>query len=169
MARITVRVPADEAWDPGARLRVYVGSENAASLDSSDPPGGTAVHEQPAWPHRAEQGGFGAPGTEFGKPGSNVEDFTIVCGFGHPGSRFGEFGFGRGCVPPRVLSVQFRPRDISAVLPVGVCLVNSDGQESEVYETLVQLADPPRSVSHLRAEQREPQMVTLRWEASPDI
>lgn len=169
MASLSVKIRAREAWDPKGKLRVYVGTENVASLAESDPPGGALAHEQAAWPQLAEQGGFGAPGTQFGAPGSTFDSFTILCGFGYPGSDMSSFDFGRGCIPPRVLKFPYTPKDINASLPVGVSFVDSAGEESAVVETLVQIADPPRGASNLRATQDIPRNVNLLWDPSPDI
>jgi hypothetical protein len=50
VADLVVTVPRDADWTPAHRLGLFIGTEGAASLAASTPPGGTKVAEVPAAP-----------------------------------------------------------------------------------------------------------------------
>ncbi len=145
MARITVRVPVRSTWSITDRLRLYLGTENAASLAASTPAGGTLAAEVPA-----------------------RGDGAAVYGWGE--GEWGEGGWGGSAFPRAVLVADYLSTDKCAQLPLGVRVIDAAGNESDVYEGAAQLADPPIGARDLTVEPTDdPLEALLSWTASPDV
>jgi hypothetical protein len=164
MALIRVKVQRLSTWSPTDRLRLYIGTENAASLAASTPAGGTMVMDVPAFdgPSGSEKGGLGfeqldqaidvegAPAVDAGE--LDREELDVLA------------------LPRKVIEYRYFPGNRSATLPIGVKRADAAGNESAVVETVVQLADTPRAprnvVAHATVNAGE---VRLTWTQSPDV
>lgn len=163
MAELSAKVNRDLDWTEQDKLRLRIGSENAASLAASTPAGGTVVDEQQAW-EGGMRGGFGAD--PFGQ---------APFGFSQVGYGFGEGEFGCGAFgindAPRVqLSHRYRPDDVCAVLPIGVDVVDEYQNASSIVETRVGLNDSPDGIRDLAiAATATPLEARLSWTQSPHV
>jgi hypothetical protein len=164
MALIRVKVQRLSTWSPTDRLRLYVGTEGAASLAASTPAGGTLVSDVPAFdaPGGAEKGGLGFEALD---EAIDVE--------GSPAIDDGELDYEEldvMALPRKTLEYRYLPTNRSATLPIGVKRADSSGNESAVVETVIQLADKPRPtrnvVAHATVNAGE---VRLTWTQSPDV
>lgn len=144
MATIRIKLITLLSWQPGDVLRLYAGSENAASLAASTPAGGVLVAEVEPWPAGVARGGLGT-GALGGAPlGYSSEGF---------GLGVGELGFGAlgvNDVPRTTLEYEHLADDVCATLPVGVCIADAAGNESTKAEAVLQLSDPPQGARNLR-------------------
>jgi len=161
--KISARVHRDLDWLPTDQLRLKVGSEGAASLSASSPAGGTVVQEVDAWP-RQLRGGLGD-----GPLGEEPLGYsTVGYGLGVGGLGYGALGVNDA---PRVeLEHEHLPTDVTAVLPIGVTVIDEAGNESSVLETVVAINDPPKGARGLGAAGTgTPGEVALSWTESPDV
>lgn len=164
MAKLTAKVPRRIAWSAQDVLELWIGSENAASLAASSPAGGAKVAEAPAWGDAFVRGGLG-----FDALGMNPLGYTSV-GFG---LGVGELGYGELGIhdaPRAIITHNYRASDKCAVLPVGVKVRDACGNVSTVFETTVQIHDPPQGARNLAiASTGTPLQARLTWDASPDV
>ena len=164
MALLAIAIPRSTAWPRDARLRLYAGTENAADLAGSTPAGGTLVVDQPAFAADEELGGFGEGGFGDGLFG----DAGPGWGFGD--GALGDGLFGDNDLPPARLSYRHIPTLRECSLPVGAKVLDADGNESAVVETLAAIADPPRNPRDVVASATvNAGEVKLDWTPSPDV
>ena len=164
MARLAVKIPRRLAWAASDVLEVHIGSENAASLAASTPSGGSKVAELPAWGDEFVRGGFGGGGFGGGSFGFASGGY----GFGMGEFGYGEFGLHDA--PRAVIEFDYSSSDKCATLPVGVKVRDACGNVSDVFETVVQLHDPPRGARNLQvAATASPLQARLTWDKSPDV
>lgn len=164
MAHLTAKVPRRIAWSAQDVLELWIGSENAASLAASSPAGGSKVAEVLAWGDAFVRGGLG-----FDALGLNPLGHTSV-GYG---LGMGELGYGELGIhdaPRAVLTHEHRSADKCAVLPVGVKVRDACGNISTVFETTVQIHDPPQGARNLAiASTGTSLQARLSWDPSEDV
>lgn len=161
--KISALVQRDPDWQPSDRLRLKLGSENAASLAASTPAGGTVVEEVEAWPPQLK-GGLGSGPLGVDPLGSS----SVGYGLG-----VGELGYGAlgdNTAPRVLLDDEYFPTDVTGVLPVGVTVTDEAGNESAVMETVIGINDPPKGARDLAvAGTGTPGEAALTWTESPNV
>lgn len=163
MASLSVRVPRDINWTPAHRVRLRVGSENAASLAASTPAGGTLLTEARPWQEIAPAGWLIDPlgAAPLGYPAEGL-------GLGQGDLFYGALGLSEA---PRVLlQATVRPVDKLCRLPVGVDVIDEAGNVSAVVEQLIELSDLPRGVRRVTIEPGPSAgQAIVRWTRSADV
>jgi len=147
MARIIARVPRKIPWLPSDTLQLWIGSENVASLAASTPAGGTLATEVLAWGQGDAQDGYGWGQGEWG---------------------YGEWG--NHNAPRAELEAEYTSADKCATLPVGVKVVDACGNVSVVFETTIQIHDPPQGARDVQVVANENTLEALvTWDESQDV
>ncbi len=143
--QITLDIPRDASWGAADRLRVFVGTEGAADLAGSTPPGGTAVMDVLV----------GALAGDYAAWGDGA---------------WGNGAWGVAMAPDLMAVVQHQPAAVQGSLPVGVAAADLAGNVSAVDEIVVTWNLPPAGPRNLAVSATgNVGEAKLMWDLSVDV